>query len=46
MPKHRLLFSNKRTRQRPTVFINPIYNGFSHVGKVPAGTTVFFLPGQ
>ena len=30
----------------PKELFNPIYNGFSHIGQVPAGTDLYFLSGQ
>lgn len=41
-----VLQQQKNTFINPAGLFNPMYNGFSHVGKVPAGTTLYFLSGQ
>ena len=41
-----ILQQEKNTFINPVGLFNPIYNGFSHIGKVPAGTELIFLSGQ
>lgn len=40
------LNQQKNTFINPAGLFNPMYNGFSHVGKVPAGTELIFISGQ
>lgn len=40
------LHQQKNTFINPKELFNPVYNGFSHVGKVPAGTELIFISGQ
>ncbi|WP_460908109.1 RidA family protein [Spirosoma areae] len=41
-----VLQQERNTFINPAGLFNPMYNGFSHVGKVPAGTDLYFLSGQ
>ncbi|MFD2571085.1 RidA family protein [Spirosoma soli] len=41
-----VLQQEKNTFINPKELFNPVYNGFSHVGKVPAGTGLIFVSGQ
>ena len=44
--KSTILTQEKNTFINPKELFNPVYNGFSHVGIVPAGTELIFLSGQ
>ncbi|CCH51854.1 endoribonuclease L-PSP [Fibrisoma limi BUZ 3] len=41
-----VLTQEKNTFMNPAGLFNPVYNGFSHIGKVPAGTELIYLSGQ
>ena len=36
----------KNTFINPEGLFNPVFHGFSHIGKVPSGTELYFLSGQ